>query len=316
MKTKETQEQTALAVVSSTPLSAVAPIEALGKLEQAGALAAKSGFFGQITPSTGAMVLMTMYKENLSPVEFKRRYHVIGGTPSRTTNSLLADFKLSGGKYEILANDDEVCKMKFVAKDGTAATIEITMEKMLKTKHPYAQKSNYPAPDGKRFLKDNWAEHPDDMLFARCCAKGLRRVAPEIMGGVYATEEVDWEEAPKAAPIKLSPEDVKVRVSAIAKPEPAPEPAPAPAPAPVEPEVVEVEPEPAPAPAPAPSTAQSADPSDPEVCPVPGKLFGKRWDELPPDVLLAVFKMDRTAHPEVTAEHYAAIERTIIDKGI
>ena len=312
MKTKETQEQTALAVVSSTPLSAVAPIEALGKLEQAGALAAKSGFFGQITPSTGAMVLMTMYKEDLSPVDFKRQYHIIGGTPSPVINFLLGKFKLSGGKYKIIRNDDEVCKMEFTAKDGTFAAPEVTMEKMLKTKHPYAQKSNYPAPDGKRFLKDNWAEHPDDMLFARCCSKGLRRVAPELMGGIYAAEEIDWEEPVRPAPIKISAEELKGRVSSMLNNEPAP--APAAAPAPVEPEVVEVEPEPTPAPAPSP--APSADPSDPEVCPVPGKLFGKRWDELPPDVLLAVFKMDRAAHPEVTAEHYAAIERTIIDKGI
>lgn len=178
-------ENAALVIGSqnNNQLAAVAPIELFEKMKAAGATVAQSGFFGSnLTASGGFMVLATMYKENLSPVEFKRRYHIVKNTPSRVTNSLLGDFKLSGGKYRIVRNDDEVCEIEFTTRDGEKWTQKVEMEKYLKTDTPYTDESH-------RTLKSNWKNNPDDMLFARCCAKALRRIAPELMGGVYTREE-------------------------------------------------------------------------------------------------------------------------------
>ena len=181
-KEKETGTEVAVALRSNVQLAEVAPLEQFAKLKEAGTMIAQSGMFGSnISSSGGALIAMTMYKENLSPVEFKRRYHMVNNQPSRTVNSLLGDFKLTGGKYKIHVADAKSCKITFTTKDGDEYTCEIVMDEMLKTSIPFGK-------DG-RTLKDNWRNCPDDMLFARCCGKGLRRIAPELMGGVYTKEE-------------------------------------------------------------------------------------------------------------------------------
>lgn len=181
-KEKETGTEVAVALRSNMQLAEVAPLEQFAKLKEVGAMIAQSGMFGSnISASGGALIAMTMYKENLSPVEFKRRYHMVNNQPSRTVNSLLGDFKLTGGKYKIHVADAKSCKITFTTKDGDEYTCEVVMDEMLKTSIPFGK-------DG-RTLKDNWRNCPDDMLFARCCGKGLRRIAPELMGGVYTKEE-------------------------------------------------------------------------------------------------------------------------------
>ena len=181
-KEKEIGTEVAVALRSNVQLAEVAPLEQFAKLKEAGAMIAQSGMFGSnISASGGALIAMTMYKENLSPVEFKRRYHMVNNQPSRTVNSLLGDFKLTGGKYKIHVADAKSCKITFTTKDGDEYTCEVVMDEMLKTSIPFGK-------DG-RTLKDNWRNCPDDMLFARCCGKGLRRIAPELMGGVYTKEE-------------------------------------------------------------------------------------------------------------------------------
>ena len=181
-KEKETGTEVAVALRSNVQLAEVAPLEQFTKLKEVGTMIAQSGMFGSnISASGGALIAMTMYKENLSPVEFKRRYHMVNNQPSRTVNSLLGDFKLIGGKYKIHVADAKSCKITFTTKDGDEYTCEVVMDEMLKTSIPFGK-------DG-RTLKDNWRNCPDDMLFARCCGKGLRRIAPELMGGVYTKEE-------------------------------------------------------------------------------------------------------------------------------
>ena len=181
-KEKEIGTEVAVALRSNVQLAEVAPLEQFAKLKEVGAMIAQSGMFGSnISASGGALIAMTMYKENLSPVEFKRRYHMVNNQPSRTVNSLLGDFKLTGGKYKIHVADAKSCKITVTTKDGDEYTCEVVMDEMLRTSIPFGK-------DG-RTLKDNWRNCPADMLFARCCGKGLRRIAPELMGGVYTKEE-------------------------------------------------------------------------------------------------------------------------------
>ena len=196
---KETGTEVAVALRSNAQLAEVVPLEQFAKLKEVGAMIAQSGMFGSnISASGGALIAMTMYKENLSPVEFKRRYHMVNNQPSRTVNSLLGDFKLTGGKYKIHVADAKSCQLTFTTKDGDEYTCEAVMAEMLKTSIPFGK-------DG-RTLKDNWRNCPDDMLFARCCGKGLRRIAPELMGGVYTKEEQeDIQPVEVAGTVSLSP---------------------------------------------------------------------------------------------------------------
>ena len=211
-KEKEIGTEVAVALRSNVQLAEVAPLEQFAKLKEVGAMIAQSGMFGSnISASGGALIAMTMYKENLSPVEFKRRYHMVNNQPSRTVNSLLGDFKLTGGKYKIHVADAKSCRITFTTKDGDEYTCEVVMDEMLKTSIPFGK-------DG-RTLKDNWRNCPDDMLFARCCGKGLRRIAPELMGGVYTKEEQEdiqpFEVAGTASPSPIAGTEAKSRLKKL-----------------------------------------------------------------------------------------------------
>lgn len=239
---------------------------------------AKSGFLGQgVSCEGGMMAAMTMMQEGLTPVDFKRRYHIIQNSPTRTTNSLLGDFiTIVGGTYDIERLDDDACVIVFKRNGFKDVRTEVTMERMLKTKVPYCK-------DGAT-IKDNWANFPDDMLFNRAVAKGLRRIAPELMGGVYTREEaMDFTEQQesKPEPKVLTPEEVKVRTSPIAEPVHAEL---------VEAEVVE-------------DDAPESEPAEPEVLsaddvfPIAGPWCGKPWSEVDADIIAFAL------NPAVVAKH-------------
>lgn len=354
-KEKETGTEVAVALRSNVQLAEVAPLEQFAKLKEAGAMIAQSGMFGSnISASGGALIAMTMYKENLSPVEFKRRYHMVNNQPSRTVNSLLGDFKLTGGKYKIHVADAKSCKITFTTKDGDEYTCEVVMDEMLKTSIPFGK-------DG-RTLKDNWRNCPDDMLFARCCGKGLRRIAPELMGGVYTKEEQeDIQPVEVTGTASLSPiagNEAKSRLKKLQGDKPNAAPAAPKKDRPeadvVEPEVVdpdkeakekaaaeerakaelarkrkekeeqekadaeraEAERRAAEAEAAQAAGKGSADAEDFTVCPIPGQMLGKKWSEMDTDVVAWAYLKTMEKYPQYVKQgHVDAMKAVLEERG-
>ena len=350
-KEKEPGTEVAVALRSNVQLAEVAPLDQFAKLKEAGAMIAQSGMFGSnISASGGALIAMTMYKENLSPVEFKRRYHMVNNQPSRTVNSLLGDFKLTGGKYKIHVADAKSCKITFTTKDGDEYTCEVVMDEMLRTSIPFGK-------DG-RTLKDNWRNCPDDMLFARCCGKGLRRIAPELMGGVYTKEEqediqpvevtgtaspsiISGDEAknrlkkfqddkPNAAPKKNKTESEVVDAEIVDPDKEAKEKAAAEAKAKAElaakrkakeeqdradAERAEAEHKSAEAEADA-AGKGDAETEDFTVCPIPGQMFGKKWSEMETDVVTWAYLKTMEKYPQyVKKGHVDAMKAVLEERG-
>ena len=354
-KENETGTEVAVAFRSNLHLAEVAPLEQFEKLKVVGAMIAQSGMFGSnISASGGALIAMTMYKENLSPVEFKRRYHMVNNQPSRTVNSLLGDFKLTGGKYKIHVADAKSCKITFTTKDGDEYTCEVVMDEMLKTSIPFGK-------DG-RTLKDNWRNCPDDMLFARCCGKGLRRIAPELMGGVYTKEEQEdiqtVEVTGTASPSIISGDEAKNRLKKFQgdKPNAAPK-KDKPEADVVEPEVVDpdkkakekaaaeekakaelarkrkekeeqekadaerAEAERMAAEAEAAQAAGNggeggAESEDFTVCPIPGQMLGKKWSEMDTDVVTWAYLKTMEKYPQYIKQgHIDAMKSVLEERG-
>ena len=274
----------------------------------------KTKYLGQGTSEFGAtMAVITMAKNNLDPVEFSRAYNMINDKPEMKPNYALGLFKQAGGRYKMNQVDEDACDMEFTAPDGTYAHITVTMERMLKTDVPWTYDKN-----GNRILKSNWANHPDDMLFARCTGKALRRVWPEHMGGMYMAGEIEHDDDVRKVvrATQISEEDVKARI-AKAKVEPV-----AGVPAPEMPvsekkdekpseeiqdvdfeiekhSVEKVE-----------HPAESA--IDTNVCPIEGPFLGVRFDEMEPDTL--TFLLDPSVperHPELTTEHVENVRRAM-----
>lgn len=351
---KKTGAEVAVALRSNVQLAEVTPLEQSAKLKEVGTMIAQSGMFGSnISSSGGALIAMTMYKENLSPVEFKRRYHMVNNQPSRTVNSLLGDFKLTGGKYKIHVADAKSCKITFTPKDGDEYTCEVVMDEMLKTSIPFGK-------DG-RTLKDGWRNYPDDMLFARCCGKGLRRIAPELMGGIYTMEEQEdiqpvevtgtvspspiagteaknrlkklQGDKPNAAPKKDKPEAEVVEVEVVDPDKKAKEKAAAEEKAKAElarkrkekeeqeradAERAEAERRAAEA-----EAAQAgkggeggAEAEDFTICPIPGQMFGKKWSEMETDVVTWAYLKTMEKYPQYVKQgHVDAMKAVLENRG-
>ena len=262
---------------------------------------AQSGFLGEKVSEAGAVAAaMTMVSEGLNPVEFKRRYHIIGTTPSRTPGSLMGDFQQMGGTWEIVQADDEACEIKFML-GKMSYTSRVTMERMLQTTVPFGK-------DGT--LKSNWANFPDDMLYARCCAKGLRRIAPGLMGGVYTKEEVqDFEQAP-SRPV-VSENEMRYR-AAMQKPAACDNAEPAAKPEAPEIEDAQIVSEPATAP----GAADHGADAPVITCPIEGPFFGLPFSEIDTDILqYMVDPVTIEKHPEMTPDIVSSV-KSIVEQRI
>lgn len=258
-------------------LNALQVCEQLPKLTQIGESLAKSGILGSITASTGTMVALTCAQEGISLVQFKAKYHVMeDGNLSVKSRYLHAEFKRLGGKMHFNEMSDKVCDITF-SYDGEEIRNRVTLDQFRANGVALAK-------DGK--LKKNWRTYPADMLFARCCASAIRKLCPQADGGLYVQEELDarGDDAPDVAaePIRLSPEDVSQRVGRMEGGNGGGQEAEA-----VQPEVVS--------------------PSDPDTCPVAGRIFGKRWSELDTKALMKILKAPADKYPELTAAHRDAI---------
>lgn len=69
----------------------------------------------------------------------------------------------------------KIAKFKFSRPDQDPSVIDFTIEE--------AQLAGL-------LGKKNWKTYPKDMLAARCKARGLRLIAPDLFAGVYTTEEM------------------------------------------------------------------------------------------------------------------------------
>lgn len=288
-------------VPTGEALTALQVCEQLPNLTKMGEAIAKSGICGQISASTGSVIALTCAQEGISLVQFKGKYHVMtDGTLAVKSRYLHAEFNRRGGKIHINKMNDEECDLTFNYK-GETLRYRVTIAQF---------KENGVAVGKGGILKTNWRQFPMDMLFARCCATAIRKLCPEADGGLYAEEEIadkaspfDYEDRPTKP---LTAGEVKTRIetaktSKAYTPEPQPEPTPEPPSKPA-PEPNDFTPEPSPEP-------EVVDPNDANICPVPGKIFGKAWNELNLKTLEKILKQPADKFPELTQAHRDAINK-------
>lgn len=123
----------------------------------------------------GELIALMMITDNLSFLDVKEKFHVMGKELSLRAEWMRAELRRRGGDYDWVNKGE----------DGTTATIKIT----------FAGKTNdvsYTIEDAKReklIKKDGaWELRPGDMLRARVTTKAVRMHASEILSG-FATDE-------------------------------------------------------------------------------------------------------------------------------
>lgn len=82
---------------------------------------------------------------------------------------------LPGSRFEIEEGDD-YCEVRLSVPDRPNYTARFTVE--------MAQKAGLVKPDS------NWEKYQDDMLFSKAVLRAVRRVAPDVLCGMYSPEEL------------------------------------------------------------------------------------------------------------------------------
>ena len=83
--------------------------------------------------------------------------------------------KRAGVSWKILQETDEICEMEFSRPGFSPITVSFETKE--------AQVAGL-------LGKANWKNYKKDMLFARCSSRGVRRIAPDAVLGLYSTEEM------------------------------------------------------------------------------------------------------------------------------
>lgn len=135
----------------------------------------KSGLFVHLKNPYQALAVIEYGRElDIPPMAALQTMAVINGRICVEAKVMLAQFQRHGGKIEVLERNKERCRIKFNFF-GSEQVVSFTLE------------------DAKRMGlldKDNWRKYPEEMLFWRCVAKGVRATAPGVMLGVYTIEEM------------------------------------------------------------------------------------------------------------------------------
>ena len=181
---------------------AMLPIKAMADLHAIGECIAQSGMFGVKNAASGLIVAATCYQQGLTLMEFQRTYHIIDGRPSMKADAMLAEFRRAGGRYKITENSATRAAAEF-SFEGNTYPAEFTIEDAMQTGDCYEGKSDK--------VKYTWQKRPADMLWARLVSRAVRRLAPEIVAGIYTPEEVsDMREPPRdGPPVPLAPDVIE-----------------------------------------------------------------------------------------------------------
>lgn len=150
----------------------VDPITAIEKL---GSMMAKSGLSGAEKTETGMMLAWACMAERKSPFEIFRTYHLVEGKLAMRSDAMLAGFRQRGGKVK-WKQFDSTAAIGLFSFEGVETEIGFTMED--------AKKMEVIRP------RSGWTKAPDAMLRARCIAKAVRMICPEVIAGYLSVEEI------------------------------------------------------------------------------------------------------------------------------
>jgi hypothetical protein len=146
----------------------------------------KAAMFGCTKAEDGIVIAWTCASEGITPIDFIRTYHLIGGKPSKKALACLAEFNEKGGKH----------KWKKTGDDGIAAECEFTFEGQTIT-------VTFTMEDAKRqqLVKPNsaWTKTPGNMLRCRVITNAIGMLVPSIVAGLVPGDDDDT--APTQAPL-------------------------------------------------------------------------------------------------------------------
>lgn len=152
----------------------VKPEESL-TLQKVGVGLFKSGLFPNAKNEYGAFAIVEYGAElGVGPMMALKNINIISGQVACNAQLMLSLALRNGVTYTVKQETD------------TGAIIEFKRGEMVYT----SEFSKKDAESAGLLGKDNWKKYPKDMYFWRCVAKGVRRVAPDAVMGLYTPDEI------------------------------------------------------------------------------------------------------------------------------
>lgn len=136
-----------------------------------------SGMVPQKRPEEAIVVMLKGYELGVPPMMAAANIHVIAGRPTLSADLMCAlAAQRAGVTYKVETETDEECVIVF-KRPGW---------------EPYM--SRYTMADARSeglADKDNWRKMKRPMLAARAKSRGSRMIAPDVLAGIYAYEEIE-----------------------------------------------------------------------------------------------------------------------------
>lgn len=136
----------------------------------------KSGLFPNAKNEMGAFAIIEYgYELGIPPMMALKNINIISGQLACNAQLMLSLATARGVAYTVLEESDTGAKIEF--KRGNQP--------------PYVAEFNKKDAESAGLLgKDNWKKYPRDMYFWRAVAKGIRRIAPDAVMGLYTADEI------------------------------------------------------------------------------------------------------------------------------
>lgn len=159
----------------SESLAVVRPQESLALREVSQGLF-KSGMFPNAKNEFGAFAIVEYGHElGIPPMMSLKNINIISGQLAVNGQLMLSLAMARGVIYEVKEETDKGCTILF-KRQGFS---------------PYEATFNEKDAQAAGLTgKDNWKKYPKDMYFWRAVAKGVRRIAPEAVMGLYTADEI------------------------------------------------------------------------------------------------------------------------------
>lgn len=160
---------------------------AIGNLQKASQSLFQSGLYPNTKNPHGAYAIVQYgYELGIGPMMALQNINLIQGRPAASGQLMLSLAMSRGVTLHVEEESIERCAILF--KRGS-------ME----------YRSEFTADDAKTAGlsgKDNWRKWPKEMLYWRAVAKGVRRIAPEAVMGLYTPDEVSSGDVVDVAPVQ------------------------------------------------------------------------------------------------------------------
>lgn len=180
------EENKELAIAETNNSLAQQVSDQQGMLEQASTWV-KSGLLpASVKTAEQAVVIALKGKElNMSPMMSFEMIDVIMGKPALKPKAMAAMCRKGGVRTKTIKDFEAI-------KDDTGKTVD--METVIRFYRDGIEEDvKYTYKDAQNLGlvgKDNWKKQPGVMMYWRCFSKGANRVCPDLIGGLYTTEEL------------------------------------------------------------------------------------------------------------------------------